>query len=206
MMIHSSLLMRILWNTRKFLRYFISFFEFPGFFLRDEIKLESQPQGVVFHSNDTIIVACVKQLVLIRDKKKVASFSFNYESTCVTVRKSVAEVAVGGKDNKIHVYEFGSNVFNEIKTFVERDYLTAIAYSHDEVYLAAADNNKNVKCYNLNENYDNITRDMWQHHAGKITALSWSFDSKHLATSGIDTHCMIYQPSTPMNYIQIKSN
>ena len=95
--------------------------------------------------------------------------------------------------------------FNEIKTLTERDYLTAVAYSHDDVYLATADNNKNVKCYNINENYVNITRDMWQHHAGKITALSWSFDSQHLATSGIDTHCMVYTPANPSNYIQIKS-
>lgn len=109
------------------------------------------------------------------------------------------------KDNKIHVYQFNNDNFNEIKTLTERDYLTAIAYSPDEAYLAAADNNKNVKCYNIANNYDNITRDMWQHHAGKITSVSWTFDSKHIATSGIDTHCFIYTLANPMNYIQIKS-
>jgi WD repeat-containing protein 1 (actin-interacting protein 1) len=172
----------------------------------DEIKLDSQPQGVAFHSENTIVVACIKQLILIVNRKKVSTLNLNYETTCVSSRKSVMECAVGGKDNKVHVYQFNiNNGFTETKTITERDYLTAIAYSHDEIYLAASDNNKNVKCYNINENYENITREMWQHHAGKITALSWSPDSKHLATSGIDTHAFIYSPPNLSNYIQIKS-
>lgn len=185
-------------------------FEFLSFFyviFRDEIKLESQPQGVAFHSDDTLVVACIKQLVLIVNRKKVASLNLNYETTCVTCRKSTMECAVGGRDNKVHIYQFNSSGnFVEVKSLSERDYLTAVAYSHDEAYLAAADNNKNVKCYNINENYENVTRDMWQHHAGKITALTWSSDSKHLATSGIDTHAFIYTPSSSSSYIQIKSS
>ena len=136
----------------------------------------------------------------------MATLNLNFETTCVSSRKSAMECAVGGKDNKIHVYQFNASGFIEFKALTERDYLTAVAYSHDETYLAASDNNKNVRCYNLNENYENITREMWQHHAGKITALSWSPDSKHLATSGIDTHAFIYSPSNLSSYIHIKSN
>lgn len=86
----------------------------------------------------------------------------------------------------------------------ERDFITAVRYSTNDAYLAVADNAKNVKCYNTG-NYADITRDLWQHHAGRITALAWSPDSAHLATSGVDTHCIIYSPSKTTDYIQIKS-
>ncbi len=79
-------------------------------------------------------------------------------------------------------------------------------YSNNGNYLAVADNTKNIRCYDLSENnFNNVTRDMWQHHAGRITELAWSPDSKHLASCSIDTHCMIYSPESTMNHFQIKS-
>ena len=95
-------------------------------------------------------------------------------------------------------------------TLAERDFVTSVRYSNNDEYLAVADNAKNVKCYKLDRSnkasHVEITRDLWQHHAGKITSLSWSPDSSHLATSSVDTHCFIYSPSNTSDFIQIKSN
>ena len=121
-------------------------------------------------------------------------------------------MAVGGKDNKVHIYEINSsmNTFIEVATLTERDFITSVRFSNNDEYLAVADNAKNVKCYRLDNSnkasYTDITRDMWQHHAGKITSLCWSPDSVHLATSSVDTHCFIYTPSKISDFIQIKSN
>lgn len=118
---------------------------------------------------------------------------------------------MGGKDNKAHIYEINTslNTFVEVTTLVERDFITSIRYSNNDEYLAVADNAKNVKCYKLDASnktsYVDITRDLWQHHAGKITSLAWSPDSTHLATSSVDTHCFIYSPSKTTDFVQIKS-
>ena len=99
------------------------------------------------------------------------------------------------------------DTLDEILSLPERDFITSIRYSNSDEYLAVADNAKNVKCYKLSDDskYDDITRDLWQHHAGRITAMSWSPDSNYLATSSVDTHCFIYSPSKIMSFIQIKS-
>ena len=155
--------------------------------------------------------------------------NIDYEASSVSVSKTLGQVAVGGrvssfswscsgtsaelesqtffsifKDNKVHIYQLKSDSLTEVKTLPERDFITAVRYSNNDAYLAVADNAKNVKCYNTAD-YVDITRDLWQHHAGRITALAWSPDSTHLATSSVDTHCIIYSPSKTMDYIQIKS-
>ena len=98
----------------------------------------------------------------------------------------------------------------EVLSLSERDFITAVKYSNDDNYLAVADNAKNVKCYKVEWNeqlssYTNVTRDLWQHHAGRITALSWSPSSSYLATCGVDTLCLVYSPTKISQNIQIKS-
>ncbi len=110
------------------------------------------------------------------------------------------------KDNKVHIYQIENNQFKETQTLQERDFITAVKYSNNDEYLAVADNAKNVKCYKIDSaSYSDITRDLWQHHAGRITSMAWSPDSNYLATSSVDTHCFIYSPSKVMSFIQVKS-
>jgi WD repeat-containing protein 1 (actin-interacting protein 1) len=173
----------------------------------DDLKLDSQPQGIALGHNEVVIVACTNRIVLIKNRQKVTSLNIAFEATCVSMKNSQDLIAVGGKDSKVHLFSVNltANTITEIKTLDERDAITAIAYSHDDQYLAVADNNKNVKCYSLALNYENITRDKWQHHAAKITSIAWSPNSKQLATTSVDTHVMVYTPENVSNYIQIKS-
>lgn len=182
------------------------------FFFRNEIKLDSQPQGVDINENGLVVVACINKILLVANKKISAFLPVSYETTSVSVSRRRRTIAVGGKDNKVHIYEFNESAtsLSEAHTLAERDFITAVRYSHNDDYLAVADNAKNVKCYKLDEanvkSYADVTRDLWQHHAGKITSISWSPDSTHLATSSVDTHCLIYSPNKVNQSIQIKSN
>ena len=139
------------------------------------------------------------------------SINLTYDATSVSITKNGNLVAVGGKDNKVHIYEINTsmNTFIEVTALTERDFITSVRYSNNDEYLAVADNAKNVKCYKLDASnkasYVDITRDLWQHHAGKITSLSWSPDSTRLATSSVDTHCFVYSPSKISDFVQIKS-
>jgi WD40 repeat protein len=96
----------------------------------------------------------------------------------------------------------------EIKTLDERNFITAIRYSHSDEYLAVADNSKNVKCYRLGgpeHQCTDITNNLWQHHAGRVTSIAWSPDSSRLATSSVDTHCIVYSPARVNEVVQIKN-
>lgn len=176
-----------------------------------DIKLDSQPQGLDVNLNNHVVVACISKLVLLKNKDVLCSINLNYDATSVTLTRNANFVAVGGKDNKVHIYEINStlNTFVEVTTLQERDFITAVRYSNNDEYLAVADNAKNVKCYKLDSanksSYSEITRDLWQHHAGKITSLAWSPDSTHLATSSVDTHCFIYSPAKSSDFVHIKN-
>ena len=89
----------------------------------DEVKLDSQPQGLAIGSNGLLLVACIKhvsfcylvyllkllkiiiiplkfQLVLIRNRKKLGALTVSYETTCISYNETTNQVAVGGKVSK----------------------------------------------------------------------------------------------------------
>lgn len=184
----------------------LKFIELSGFTYLSDIKLGSQPRGVDVSSiNGTVVVACINQLIILKNKALSQSINTTYEPSSVSISKDY--VAVGGNDSKVHIYDL--NTFQELTTISERDFITSVRFSPDNQFLAIADNAKNVKCYRISEGgvpqFTDVTRDLWQHHAGKITNLSWSGNSKYLATSSVDTHSFIYNPNKISDYIQIKN-
>lgn len=186
----------------------VKFISLDRFEYTHDVKLDSQPRSVdVANLNGTVVVACINNLTVLTNRQISQGIRIQYEASCVSISKDY--VAVGGNDNKVHIYSLGT--FQELLTLPERDFITSVRFSHDYGFLAVADNAKNVKCYRVNSDvlkepkFEDVTRDMWQHCAGKITNLSWSPDSKHLAASSVDTQCFIYSPSNISNYIHIKN-
>jgi WD40 repeat protein len=186
----------------------VKFIDLNDYKYSGEIKLDSQPQQLdTSNLNGLVVVACINHLVLIKNKTLSNKINLDYETTSVSVSNNL--IAVGGKDRQVHIYSM--DTLKELVTLTERDFITSIQFSPNGEYLAVADNAKNVKCYKINsENinqptFNDITKGMWQHHAGKISCISWSPDSNYLATSSVDTHCFIYSPNKISDYIQIKS-
>lgn len=183
---------------------FISLDEFK---YTHEVKLDSQPRGVdVSKTNGSVVVACINQIIVLTNRMVSQCIKIGYEATSVSV--SDKYVAVGGQNNKVYIYSL--ETMQELTVLTERDFITSVRFSHDDKYLAVADNAKNIKCYAINSetglpHFESITRDMWQHHAGKITNLSWSGDSQHLASVGVDTQCFVYSPANLSSYIHIKN-
>jgi len=186
----------------------VKFINLERFEYTHEVRLGSQPRGLdVAESNGMIVVGCINELVVLTNRQISQAVKIGYEATCVSIGRDY--VAVGGQDNKCHVYE--ASTMQELAVLDSRDFITSVRFSHDGKFLAVADNTKNVKCYRVNGDvlkepkFTDVTRDMWQHCAGKITNLSWSPDDKHLAASSVDTQCFIYSPDNISSYIQIKS-
>ncbi|CAF0949424.1 unnamed protein product [Brachionus calyciflorus] len=170
-----------------------------------EIRMNSQPQGLDVNKI-YIVIACINQLVLVKDRKVASQLNLDYESISVSITRNSNFVAVGGRDNKVHIYEIVNDSFVPVVELPERDFVTSVRYSNSDEYLAVADNAKNIKCYKIDgKSYNDITKGLWQHHAGKITNLSWSPDSTHLASSSVDTHTFVYTPAKVNEYIHIKN-
>lgn len=116
------------------------------------LKLNCQPRGLaIFREQNVIVLGCQRDITVVKDKKKLFSLPIKYESSHVATNQEKLDVAVGGDDNKVHVYTLAGDQLN-VK--VELDHLGAItdvAYSPDNKYLAACDSNRKVILYTTDE-------------------------------------------------------
>lgn len=115
-----------------------------------DLKLSCQPRGMdILKEEKTIVVGCVKELVVVKDNKKVSSLPISYEASCVSINSETHEVAVGGDDNKIHIYSLNEAQL-ELKSELEHlGFITDCAYSPNNKYFVACDSNRKVILYTV---------------------------------------------------------
>lgn len=118
-----------------------------------DLKLPCQPRGMdILKEANIIVVGCVKEIVVAQENRKVSSLPINYEASSVSINSETRDVAVGGDDNKIHIYTLNGNSQLELK--LELEHLGAItdcSYSPDNKYLVACDSNRKVVLYGVEE-------------------------------------------------------
>lgn len=118
-----------------------------------DLKLPCQPRGMAILKEVNIaVVGCVKEIVVAQENRKVSSLPINYEASSVSINPTTRDVAVGGDDNKIHIYTLNGNSQLELK--IELEHLGAItdcSYSPDNKYLVACDSNRKVVLYGIEE-------------------------------------------------------
>lgn len=167
------------------------------------IKLPSQPRGVAASGN-LVIVACVNEVVVLRDGKIVSTLKVNYEPSCVAIGTSGHDVVVGsGKDNAAHVYRLDVNNLTETSTLTLSGTATDVKYSPDGRYLAAGDTNRKVALFAF-PGYQPLITTEWSNHTARVNSISWSPDSRFLATGSLDTNVIIWSPDTKNKVFEIK--
>lgn len=116
------------------------------------MKLNCQPRGLtIFRKENLIAVACVKEITLIQDSKKVLSLPIKYEASSITANSETLELAVGGDDQKLRIYALDGTSL-ELKA--ELDHLGAVTdctYSPDNKLLVACDAHRKVVLYSVPE-------------------------------------------------------
>lgn len=133
------------------------------------VKLNCQPRGLdVLREQNTVIVGCVRDVTVVKDKKKLFSLPIKYEASCVAANPETLDVAVGGDDNKVHIYTLTENQLN-VKTELEHlGAITDCAYSPNNKYLVACDSNRKVILYTTDE-YKVSLQHLTNHNAINIT-------------------------------------
>ena len=173
----------------------------------DTCKLESQPTSVSAFpasSNFAVAVACMNHLVIARQSNKLAvidakPFGGNFKA--VSVHCNGSELAVGMSNNRVRVFtvegiDGGAVTLTEktldSATTTHTGPITSIAYSPDGRYLAASDQQRRVRLYDVENGYKLLIRDEWCHSNASVTDVAWSPDSKKIAASSVDTSITIY--------------
>lgn len=116
------------------------------------VKLNCQPRGLAIFRNENIIaLACVKELTLVQDNKKVFSLPIKYEASSISANPETLDVAVTGDDHKVHVYTLKGTTLEEKIELQHLGPVTDCSYSPDNKYLVACDANRKVILYAVEE-------------------------------------------------------
>lgn len=115
-----------------------------------DLKLPCQPRGMdVLKEQNIVVLGCVTEIIVVQDNRKALSLPISYEASCVSINAETQEVAVGGSDNKVHVYSLNGAQL-ELKLELEHlGTITDCAYSPDNKFLVACDSNRKVILYDV---------------------------------------------------------
>jgi WD40 repeat protein len=171
----------------------------------DTVSLDSEPVGLVVGKKDSKLAIAVNtdSIVVIKDKKVVFTLKVNFQPTSVALSIDEIQVAVGGKDNLIHLYSLSGSQLKETSTLAaHRGAIAALGYSPDNVYLASACVNRDIFLWDTKTKEKKTSG--WQFHAAKITCLAWAPDSIHLVTGSLDSNLFVWDAQKPDKRIHIR--
>lgn len=151
----------------------------------------------------TAIVTSSNEVILYKDGVKSSAFTTKgFSPTAISISPNAQSLAVGGDDNKIHLYNISDNAEKAVLE-ENRGVITALAYSPDGKYLAVGDAQRAILVFNCETNKVDI--DQWVFHSSRINSICWSPNSKRLVSCSLDTNIEVWSVDEPTKHIAIKN-
>jgi WD40 repeat protein len=173
------------------------------------VPTPSQPSSIAsLLSQDLVAVAAGESVDLLQAGKKIASKTFQGErvlSVALVEAASGPLLAVGFEANKVHVYAVSATSISEapeVEFKESRNPVYALAFSPDGSLLAAGESGGKIQVFDVGAKSVKISG-RWASHTGRITALRWSADGQHCASSSLDTNVFVWSVARPMRNIKI---
>lgn len=164
--------------------------EVPEF--NTSVKLPSQPSDTATTTDGLAVVACIDQIVVLRDQAIVSSFKTDYQPSAITIRGKTNEVVVGAKDNRLRLYKVGAgdqlSFEREIACLAGET--TSIALSPNEEYMVVGTGGREVALFDANTFMPVRPADI--NHTARVTNVAFSPDSTRYASSSLDTNVYVW--------------
>ncbi|KAG9221920.1 hypothetical protein CCMSSC00406_0005745 [Pleurotus cornucopiae] len=150
--------------------------------------LSSQPRSVAVASDSTVFVTEIKSIEAFRSNQKIHTHQPKYSPHAVAA--SGVLVAIGGDDQKVHLYQWDGKALKETTVLDgNKGTVSALAFSPDSKYIASGD----------------LVTSRWSFHSARVNSLSWTSESRHCASGSLDTHVYVWSVERPMKNIAIKN-
>ena len=137
-----------------------------------EIKscsIAAKSTGSIVSAGDLAVTFCEKQLIFIRGGS-AKPVELPFEATSIAIRKDGSEIAVGGKDMKVHFFDAEGKEL-AVATGNQKD-VVAVAYSPDGSKIAASSANREIIVW-AREDLANPLQEGWKFHTLPITKIMW---------------------------------
>ena len=163
------------------------------------LNLSSQPKAIEVTPEGLVVVLMHDSIAIydnfnVKLEEKIASF----EPMSLAV-KNDDEIAIGGKDRKVYIYNISSGSTFELTKTIEgpQGEIACIQYSPDGQYLAMGDSNREVQVFDATT-WENKIRNKFVFHTTRVTSLAWHADSKRIITGSGDASMILWNIETPM--------
>jgi len=134
------------------------------------------------------------------DGQVIKAQDLGFQATCMALHPHGNEVAIGGKDNIIHVFnKNGNNLTKKYDLSGNPGYITCLDYSPSGQYLGSGDSNRQVRAWEG----DKIKTKMWVFHSTMVTSIQWSPDNEHVVTGSVDTKVIVWSLTKPLKRVVI---
>ena len=147
-------------------------------------------------------IATVNEVSVYSGDNKIASLSdLSFSPTCIALCEG-QEVAVGGSDNKTHVYALADGVLTEIHSIETRSKVSAVAYSPLGDALAIGDEGRQIEVYERGT-WEARVKGRWVFHTSRVTCLAWSPTGNLLASGGLDENIFVWNCAKPSSKLHL---
>lgn len=155
--------------------------------------MASQPRGIAAAADgQTVVVGCQRGIIVFKAEHESAVVNTNYEAQCIAYHRSGKWVAVGGTDNKVHIYALQELSFTEKTLLSHAGGITSVTFSDDGKYLVSTDINRRVIPYSVDSDFAVASSKDWTYHNARVNCSSFSANGRFIATGGLDTNVLIW--------------
>ncbi|XP_025620529.2 actin-interacting protein 1-2 [Arachis hypogaea] len=163
-----------------------------------QVDIGSQPKDVSLAVKipELALIAIESGVVLLKDSTILSTVNLGFVVTACAISPDGSEAIVGGQDGKLHIYSVSGNTLTE-KSVLEkhRGAISVIRYSPDVTMFASADLNREAVVWDHESKEVKLNNMLF--HTARINCLSWSPDSRLIATGSLDTCVIIYEIGKP---------
>ena len=153
-------------------------------------KTGGQPKGVAL-LNDSVVVATHKGIEIFTDGQKEKEIITTFSPSAITASKIT--IAVGGDDNKLHIYSSSLSLQKELDD--PSSLITALAFSSQGDLLAVGFSSGKIVVYKTDDWSIAISR--WSSHTGRVTSIAWNSAGTHAVSGGLDTNIFVWSVAKP---------
>ena len=153
-------------------------------------KTDGQPKGVAI-SGGSVFLATHKGLEVFKGGEKHKELKTGFSPSAIAA--SNMTVAVGGDDNKLHLYSTSLDPYKDIGD--PSSLTTALTFSPKGDRLAVGFSSGKILVYNCEDWTVAISR--WSSHTGRVTSIAWNSTGTHAASGGLDTNIFVWSVAKP---------
>lgn len=130
----------------------------------------------------------------------VKTIPLAFVPTAIAISVDGQEIAVGGADKLIHLFDVEGNEKGTIAGLFKE--CCAIAYSPDGEKIAASSQNKEIIVWNRDNTAEPV-HDGWRFHSLAITKILWLDDNKGLITVSKDRSIRLWSLQKKRKYVEV---